>query len=288
MKLRLWVAVLTVLPCIAGCRSEMRTIDVQHALTRVNENINKISAPLMYKPAVVSFRFRDERGKSHRFNWYPAVIIYQPPRCLYFDIKNNMNASVARVGSNDSAYWMWIEPELNKMWWGEWDRERTGDQRLPVQPAEVLAALALRPLDIGREGAGEPELDLAHGNPKLIYREQAGEGARYVSREVVLDRYEPGLPIRIIQRRSDGAITMDASLTKYARVGVDGPYTPRQYLVKWPLDGAEMALDISGAQLRPEQAPFCVFPTDPPVAEVERITGGAAAAERGALLGSPR
>ena len=71
-----------------------------------------------------------------------------PPRRLRFDIKHTLAGSVARVGSNNERYWLWIEPEVSTMWWGEWryvDQGRGGGS-LPLRPNQVLDALMMRPL----------------------------------------------------------------------------------------------------------------------------------------------
>ena len=49
-----------------------------------------------------------------------------------------------------------------------------------------------------------------------------------------------------------------------------GPQTPRHYVVHWPLNEAEMRLDLGSVRYRTKDTPFCEFP-DYWQGEVEQI-----------------
>ncbi len=55
---------------------------------------------------------------------------------------------------------------------------------------------------------------------------------------------------------------MHARLERYKRVGADGPFTARHYVVRWPQDEAELRLDITRARFRPDlnEVDFSEFP----------------------------
>ena len=40
---------------------------------------------------------------------------------LLFDVRS-LAGVVAEFGSNNERYWVWIEPEVQKLWYGDWDR----------------------------------------------------------------------------------------------------------------------------------------------------------------------
>ena len=94
-----------------------------------------------------------------------------------------------------------------------------------------------------------------------------GPGGQPVGcRELRLDPQPPYMPVEIIDRSPDGRVEMQAELSNYQRIGSDGPYTPRRYVVQWPGSGgvprAEMRLDFTGAKFRPElPAEFFELPT---------------------------
>ena len=69
---------------------------------------------------------------------------------------------------------------------------------------------------------------------------------------------KPYQPLEIIDRLADGRVQMHAHLSKYRQVGDNGPLTPCEYVVYWPLDGAEMRLSVNKARFRPD-LPLEVF-----------------------------
>ncbi|MBK8915217.1 MAG: hypothetical protein IPM64_11575 [Phycisphaerales bacterium] len=53
---------------------------------------------------------------------------------------------------------------------------------------------------------------------------------------------------------------MDARIGQYRRVGDEGPFTPRRYVVNWPVRDAELRLDIGETVLRPDMPDIFEFP----------------------------
>ncbi|MBU0639594.1 MAG: hypothetical protein KKB50_12070 [Planctomycetes bacterium] len=246
--------------------------DAHEALLRVNDNIAGLKGALYCSPCLVSFKFTDRDRRAHRFIGHPATLIFAPPRCLYFDIKHTLGGSVARVGSNDERFWLWIEPEVSRMWWGTWaDLQMEARRSLPVPPDELLDALMLRPLPERSSASPSPVLRVEGDDYRLLFVRLDESGEARSLREIVLDPFPPYQPLEIIDRLPDGRVLMRASLGHYRQVGRAGPYTARRYVVEWPQDGAEMRLDIQRAKFRLDQPPFCEFPFDPPVRDVERI-----------------
>lgn len=247
--------------------------DAREALQRVNDNLGRIRDALVYKRCTVSFRFRDAEGRGHAFIAQPASMIYRAPRLLRFAV-SGLTGNVAMVGSNDERYWVWIEPEVSTMWWGTWRGDegrgaRHASAGLPLPPSELLSALALQVVPAKPAGGFPPLLDRAGPRPRLVYVRLAEDGWPYVAREIALDNDPPHQPVEIVHRDATGRTVMRASLGGYARVGREGPFTPRRYVIEWPLDGAELRLDVGSAALRADQPPFAAFPTDPPVRRVE-------------------
>jgi hypothetical protein len=227
--------------------------DADSALARINANLRRINDKLECQ-AVVSFRFRDSDGRQRRFVNHDAVLRFEAPRCLRFDVKG-LAGVIAQFGSNDERYWIWVEPELNTLWWGDWEMVDTVDQTLmPVPPQRLLDGLLWRELPATLDDA-PPELRRGGPAPKLVYTRYDGTRAR----ELALG--PNGLPTEIIDRDADGVLVMHAKLADYQRIGERGPLIPRRYVVEWPQSEGHMELRINAAKFRPTLPDwFCAFP----------------------------
>ena len=136
---------------------------------------------------------------------------------------------------------------------------RPGDPcRLPLPPDDLLDVLLLRPLPPALMGGLDPLLRKEDGDHRLLFIRLGEDGQPSGMREFRLDPCEPYQPLEIIDRLADGRVQMHAHLSKYRRVGDNGPLTPREYVVYWPLDGAEMRLSVNKARFRPD-LPLEVF-----------------------------
>ncbi|MGD8452225.1 MAG: hypothetical protein PVJ57_10440 [Phycisphaerae bacterium] len=221
------------------------------ALARVNDNFAALTQPLQYK-ALVSFRFRDADGRDRRFIGHEAALFFREPRWLRFDIRS-LTGTVAGFGANDERYWLWIDPEVNKLWWGSWAVRDAGVRSgLVIDPADLLDALMLRPLPEALAGGLNMMLRVEGGDYRLMYNRLGPDGRLHGWREIRLDPYEPYLPLEIVDRLPDGRVQMRAELKNYRRIGADGPYTARNYVVVWPVDHAELRMDVTRAVLRPD------------------------------------
>jgi hypothetical protein len=240
--------------------------DAREAMQRIDDNLAKIEGALSCK-ATSSFRFRDANGTDRRYIGHPATVIFETPRCLYFDIKNALAGSVARIGSNEQRYWLWIDtPESRTLWYGTWQALEEGRARpLAIPPDQLLDALLLRPLPEELPDGLKPLLEVDDDEHRLLFVALDDEGWPHVQRELILDPRPPYMPLEIIDRVPDGRVAMHAHLSRYERVkgtGLDGPYTPRKYVIYWELDEAEMRLDLGAVRYRTKDVPFCVFPEE--------------------------
>ncbi|MFH1746482.1 MAG: hypothetical protein ABIG44_05490 [Planctomycetota bacterium] len=258
-----WLLV-ALLVCVAGCPPQRRGIapaDERQALQRVNDNLAKIEQPLQYQ-ATVSFRFRDANGTDRRFIGHAASLVFYQPRSLRFDIRS-LAGEVAQFGSVEDRYWLWIEPEVRKLWWGYWEMlEQANGHQLAVPPDDLLDALMLRPLPATLTGNLKPLLRLEDDDHRLLFVRLGADGQPSGVREIRLDPSEPYQPLEIVDRLPDGRVQMHAHLSSYKRIGEDGPFTARRYEVYWPLDRAEMRLDVKRAQFRPELRGVIEFPAN--------------------------
>ncbi len=265
-------------PCPSAKIEPIPPRDAREAMQRVRDNLEVLSRIPLRTDGLVTFNFRDAEGRRHSYPLQDATLIFQSPRRLRFSIKHSLAGSVARVGSNDEKYWLWIEPEVSTMWWGEWRYvESGGGSSLPLPPNQVLDALMLRPLPES-VGDGLPPLLREDGDGyRLLYLRLDADGWPYVAQEVALDCCPPYQPTELIVRRADGQVVMRSQLRNYRQLGEDGPYVAHRYVIDWPQDEAELRIDFHGARLNPDQVPFYHFPDDPPVEKIESLDAAAPA-----------
>lgn len=245
------IAGLSVLVCGCPPHPGVAPASRAEALQRVNENLGKLQEPLQYK-ALVSFSFLDEQGRTRRFLGQEAALLFRAPQSLLFDVRS-LTGVVAQFGSNDTRFWVWIEPELRKMWWGDWRRAADSSlRRLPIPPTDLLDALMLRPLPESLQGGLLPVLRTEGDDHRLTFMRLGPDRQPSGFREIRLAPRAPYAPLEILDRTADGAIVMHAVLSDYRPVGNDGAWTPRRYVVEWPLNHAEMRMDVLSAKLRPD------------------------------------
>lgn len=236
-----------------GAGPTVPIVDADGALERINGNLRRISDKLEMQ-AIVDFRFRDGNGQVRRFSNHEAVLRFAAPQCLRFDVRG-LTGVLAQFGSNDERYWIWVEPELNTLWWGFWETaEQIDDSVMPVAPQRLLDALLLRQLPVALDDA-PPELRRDRTGVRLVYTRADGSKAR----ELMLN--QQGMPYQIIERNLDGDVVMDARLGQYERIGERGPLIPRLYKVDWPATEGHMELTIRSAKFRSTLPDwFCEFP----------------------------
>lgn len=255
---------------VTGCDHAGKTVEFEvrpshearEAVARVNSNLSRIDRALDCR-GIVSLTFNDTNGRTHRFIANPTVIIVEQPRCLYFDVKS-IAGSIGRMGSNDDAYWMWVTAgDTRKMWWGTWaalDQGRA--RRVAVNPRQLLDAWLIGPIPEKMPDGTKPLLVESTGERRLIFPVLDKDGYPSLRREIFLDLNPPHMPVRIVDRRADGEVYMDARLSNYVRLDSDpsaGPYTAREYKVVWPLGGAKMDLSLDRVRYRTKEEPFCEF-----------------------------
>ncbi len=228
-----------------------RPVTRREALDRVNENLARIDQPLQCK-ALVSFSFRDENGRPRRYLGQEAALFFARPRLLRVDVRSPVGV-IAQFGSTEQRYWLWIEPELQTLWWGDWRRAGQSTQRkLPVPPNQLLDALMLRPLPETLDGRLRPTLRVEPGDTRLVFTRLGPDRQPVGVREIRLDARPPYQPIEVIDRSAEGEIVMHARLFDYRPIQDSNAYTPRRYEVRWPANDAELKLDITRAVFRPD------------------------------------
>jgi hypothetical protein len=187
-----------------------------------------------------------------RFLGQEAALFFARPRLLRFDVRSPVGV-IAQFGSSEQRYWLWIEPELQTLWWGDWRRaSQTAQRTLPVPPNQLLDALMLRPLPETLDGRLRPTLRVEPEDTRLVFVRLGPDRQPTGVREVRLDAKPPYQPIEVVDRSAEGEVVMHARLFDYRQVPDSSAYTPRRYEVRWPAQEAELRMDITRATFRPD------------------------------------
>ncbi len=225
---------------------------------QLNDNFAAIDQSIDFSESLVSFKFRDDDGVTRAFVGYTAGIIFQPPRNLIFDVRQTLGGTVARIGSNDERYWLWVDvPEQTKLWWGSWDAVASAATIVP--PNHVMRLLLLQPLPVSESGSLPPLLYETQDRRVLTFVSADAEGGwSRVVREIVLSKSGPPLPREIIDYDPAGRVIMHTRYSRYRRAtSLPGqPLTPASYVAEWPQRDAELRLDVGRIRLRAEPPPF--------------------------------
>lgn len=262
----LLVTALLTLPLVGGCippNANLAPQTAREAVTRINKELSRIDGPIYAKSLLVSFRLRDGEGRQHLFVG-GARFLFEGPRCLWFNIEHGVGGTAANIGSNDERYWITLEVETPKLWWGSWEALEAGASTpLMVPPDQLLDALMVRPLPMSLSDGPAPLLVSEGYDRHLLYMRFDPLGWPYVARRIILKPSEEYWPSEIIDYDAAGAELMRAQLWGYKEIGGEAgaPRTPRHYIVRWS-DDTQMNLDLAWARYNREVEPPCDFPSE--------------------------
>lgn len=263
----LWHAPLVLLIPLVGCQcpGAAPPKTAREAMERINANIERVRGAVHCSPARVSARFRDERGAERRFIAQPATLIFDAPRCLLFEIRNELAGPVARIGANDEQYWVWVDSgDMRKLWYGSWSAyERGAAKPTIVDPDGLLDVLMMRPLPESGPAGERPTLRPKGKSHELVFFATDRDRWPYEERIYLLDPCPPYQPLEIIQNLPDGTEHMHAYIGNYRPIeqaGADAAFVPRNLVVYWKQQGSEVRIDFSSVKYRTKTTPFCDFP----------------------------
>lgn len=261
------LVVLLSLSLLTGCPNGARTVGlaprtVDEAVARVNANFAGYRETLSCN-GLVTFSFREADGTQRTFSLNEARLFYRQPQSVRFSVQT-LQGETAQVGSNDERYWVWVDTEPRRMWWGTWERVSEIDPNaLPIPPGDLLDAMLLRPLPETLQGGLDPMLRVEENDHRLIYVRLDGDGRVAGYRELRLQPAPPYLPVEIVDRSRDGVVLMRAALDRYEPVD-GGPLLARRYEVEWPGSQSRFELELLGAKFRENLEPemFSSFPAN--------------------------
>jgi len=192
--------------------------------------------------------FTDEDGTEHVYN-LEGSLLFQKPRNLLVDLRPGLGDPVMQIGSNADDYWVWIEPEMQRMWWG---RHRHAGKlcakKMMVRPVELMAAIGLGGLPKATDDLVGPMRKYGKQADILYYARRQAAGGYLLDREYWVSRQPPHLVIGVKTRDELGRVSMSALLDKHEVAWPGGPIVPRVVSIIWPLEDAKFTLWIDGAR----------------------------------------
>ncbi len=212
----------------------------QEILDTIRANEAKLNRALWSSNVAVVAHINDRKGDEHTYN-LEGTMLFQRPRNLLINLRPGIGDNVMQVGSNETEYWAWIEPELSQMWWGR--HEHAGKacaDDVFVNPSELVAAMGIGlPRDmIGPLRKSGKHSDLLH------YGRQNEDGAYQLTQEYRVMREPPYLVNVVIFYDEFGRKAMTASLDDFKAAWEGGPLIAHKVSVIWPLDKNKLSLKV--------------------------------------------
>ncbi|MBN2561307.1 MAG: hypothetical protein JXQ75_10295 [Phycisphaerae bacterium] len=226
-----------------------RTLD--EIIETIEGNAALLDRALWSNSVTVTARFTDENGKEHVYN-LDSNLLFQPPRDLRMDLRPGLGDQVMQIGSNTEDYWIWIEPEMKRMWWG---RHRHAGKRcagsISVRPDQLVMALGLGGLPRAGDGLIGPARKYGKTYDILYYlrestdvEDQRSSGGYWLAREYWVERSPPYM-VRIVQFRDRlGRVLMSAFLDDQRRAWEGGPLVAHSISIIWHLDEGKFTMSM--------------------------------------------
>lgn len=231
---------------------------------RANESL--LNQALWSSNVAVVARITDRKGDEHSYN-LEGTMLFQRPRNLLINLRPGIGANVMQVGSNETEYWAWIEPELSQMWWGRHENAgRPCSREVFVNPNELVAAMGIG-LPTASSGLIGPMRKNGNRSDLLDYGRQLPDGRYRLAQEYRVMRVEPYLVDVVVFYDELGRQAMTASLEDYREAWDGGPLIAHAVSVIWPQDKNKLSIKVGsfknfdeskvkpGAFARPNDSP---------------------------------
>jgi hypothetical protein len=223
------------------------------AVALVNENNARITTALQAKHVSARGHFIDDHGRKRNFSLEGGALFLKP-RYLYFDLRQ-LGRTVMRFGSNEDEYWLWIQPELDTLWWGTYAAlEDGGAVAIPLRPDLLMEALGFD--ELPAEDVEVPMVYRVMGeHNQLLWLERDEAGRLSLRKEYWLDRRPPYLIRKILSRDSKGRTTFYAELDDYEPISGLGALAAHRVSLHWLEPDSVMDLRIGGWKIREDVRP---------------------------------
>lgn len=219
---------------------------VVEAINRNNNLVPTLWARHYYEATIV-----DEQGKGHFVNGDGALLYRRPQGMRLVGTKPGVG-TVFEVGSTDDRYWLSIAPEMDTMWWGNYEHlGKPCVAQVPIRPDMVLEVLGVTTFNTNFL---EPPVPVMRFNPDAdayTFVWNVPLPNRWVAvKEVWYDR-QTKLPRLVLLFDENGRVVLRARLSNHTAVEV--PDVPREqwpkvatnYQLYFPDTGTKMSFELS-------------------------------------------
>ena len=217
---------------------------LEEIVSTIEANAALLDQALWSSSVTVKARFSDDRGKDHLYN-LDSNFLFQRPRNLRMDLRPGLGDQVMQIGSNGEDYWVWIEPEMNAMWWG---RHRHVDKpcsgTISIRPDQLATALGLRGLPGREDGLIGPARRFGRQFDVLEYLRERPEGGYLLDRAYLVARSAPFMVKAVRFRDPLGRVSMSSLLEDYRPAWEGGPLVAHTINVIWPMDNGTFTMWI--------------------------------------------
>lgn len=226
----------------------------------IESNARLLDQALSSNSISVAAHFTDRHGKRRTYN-LEGSLLFQRPQNLRMDLRPGMGEQVMQIGSNADEYWLWIEPEVQTMWWGRYCHVgKPCAGTISVRPDQLVAIIGLGGLPRAGDGLIGPARKYGEEYDILYYlreRPVVGDGAlpndavetggRYLlEREYWIDRRPPYLVCGVQFRDEFGRVVTSAILDDYRPAWEGGPWVARKVQIDWPQNEGRFAMSVGG------------------------------------------
>jgi hypothetical protein len=223
------------------------------AITQVIEaNSSLLNQPVWSTSVSATARVRDEKSKEHVYN-LEGTLLFDKPQNLRMDLRPSIGEQAIGIGSNTYEYWVWIEPELHAMRWGQHRNSgRPCAGRMTIRADQLITAMGMGGLPPASAGVTGPELKAGKRHDILTYYRQGGQ--KLVDREYWVSREAPFLIRVVVLKDTSGRQLMSALLDDYKPMWPNGPLAPHTVSIDWPLDKTHFTMQVGAfKQIEPGQ-----------------------------------
>lgn len=260
-----WVC-LAVLGLGAGCPSpptnnydppppEEPPRELREIVEAIELNASLLDRVLSSGNVQVTARFTDENDREHTYD-LNGRLFYQKPRNFRLDLSHGLSEQVMQIGSNEEDYWLWVEPELQRMWWG---RHRHSGKpcanKIMVQPDQLISTLGVGGLPKMTKNLLGPARKHGKNHDILYYVRAQPDGEFRLDREYWVSRSSPYQIEGVKIRDRFGRVSMSALLHDYNPTWNAGPWIPSIINITWPQDGGTFTMRMGSIRGYPEVKP---------------------------------
>jgi len=248
----LWVV--SSLAVLSGCqpRPELgppAQLTRREAVDLVNYNNARITSALQAKRVSARGHFTGDDNKKHSFNLEGGALFFGP-RYLYFDLRQ-LGQTVMRFGSNEAEYWLWIQPEVDTLWWGTYaGLEEAAPVEIPLRPDLLIEALGFEELPAADEGGQDVLYRVMGEHNQLFWVGHDAIGPARLTKEYWLDRRQPHMIRKILSRDRSGRLRFYAELDDYQPIRGSGALAAHRIVLHWMERDSVMDLRIGGWHVR--------------------------------------